>query len=462
MTMAPTPGALIGEALALAACGWSVLPLHDVTSGACSCGDTTCKPGKHPRTWHGTKDASRDPGVIRAWWAQWPSANLGIATGPGRGVWMFGPDGRAGIELVAKLEAEHGPLPRTPSARSGGGGRHYYFLCPEGLDIRNMREPQGQPLDVRGKGGLAVAPPSHAHIGGPRYEWEISPEDAPLVEAPPWLLEWLASLKPHRAPAAQGSNGKTHRPQGQAEVIERARKYLAKCEPAISGQGGHPKTFAVARAVVWGFDLGPDVGYELLAGDYNPRCQPPWSEGELLHKCEEADTVPFDKPRGYLRDEDRPRGPYLKWNGTPPRGPGPPPSANGKPPGQGTASEAADLLEPRWHLTDHGNSLRLAHLHGADLRHCHPWNKWLVWDGQRWRMDDSGGIMARAKGTAQAMFRLSSELIPRVERELKDLGDDEQKNDAGEEAVAAEEGARMGDQERERGAPERDGGSDQE
>jgi len=33
---------------------------------------------------------------------------------------------------------------------------------------------------------------------------------------------------------------------------------------------------------------------------YNPRCLPPWSETELRHKCSEADTKPFDKPRGYL------------------------------------------------------------------------------------------------------------------------------------------------------------------
>jgi hypothetical protein len=44
--------------------------------------------------------------------------------------------------------------------------------------------------------------------------------------------------------------------------------------------------------------LGRDVGFDLLWTNYNPRCPPPWTEAELRHKCEEADTVPFDKPRG--------------------------------------------------------------------------------------------------------------------------------------------------------------------
>ena len=34
----------------------------------------------------------------------------------------------------------------------------------------------------------------------------------------------------------------------------------------------------------------------------NPRCDPPWTEIDLRHKAEEADTAPFDQSRGYLRD----------------------------------------------------------------------------------------------------------------------------------------------------------------
>ena len=47
-------------------------------------------------------------------------------------------------------------------------------------------------------------------------------------------------------------------------VIERARKYVAKCPLAISGQNGHGATFHAAAVLVHGFALGePDA--QLLA-----------------------------------------------------------------------------------------------------------------------------------------------------------------------------------------------------
>jgi hypothetical protein len=92
---------------------------------------------------------------------------------------------------------------------------------------------------------------------------------------------------------------------GNAAALARARSYLANVPPAVSGQGGHAQAFAAARAVVWGFDLGAEAGFELLMGEYNPRCLPPWSERELRHKCADADTTAYDKPRGHLLAEVR-------------------------------------------------------------------------------------------------------------------------------------------------------------
>ena len=54
--------------------------------------------------------------------------------------------------------------------------------------------------------------------------------------------------------------------------------------------------------------------------------------------------------------------------------------------------------------TDLGNAERLIAAHGSDLRYCHPWKKWLVWDGSRWREDDTADVMRRAKTTVRAMY----------------------------------------------------------
>lgn len=83
------------------------------------------------------------------------------------------------------------------------------------------------------------------------------------------------------------------------DLYEQAKKYLSAIPPAISGQGGHSQTLNAARALVWGFELPEHVAMDLLM-DWNQSCQPPWSERELQHKIKEAQTKPFDKPRGYL------------------------------------------------------------------------------------------------------------------------------------------------------------------
>jgi P4 family phage/plasmid primase-like protien len=56
------------------------------------------------------------------------------------------------------------------------------------------------------------------------------------------------------------------------------------------------------------------------------------------------------------------------------------------------------------HFTDLGNARRLVARSGRDLRYCHPWAKWLVWDSMRWALDDTGEVARRAKGTVTAMY----------------------------------------------------------
>ena len=84
-------------------------------------------------------------------------------------------------------------------------------------------------------------------------------------------------------------------------VLDRARKYIAKCPAAISGQGGHNATFHVAAVLVHGFALSECDGLRLLR-EWNAGCQPPWSESELAHKIRSAANAQHAQPRGYLLD----------------------------------------------------------------------------------------------------------------------------------------------------------------
>jgi putative DNA primase/helicase len=50
-------------------------------------------------------------------------------------------------------------------------------------------------------------------------------------------------------------------------------------------------------------------------------------------------------------------------------------------------------------FTDMENAKRFAAEHGAEVRYLSRWRRWLVWDGRRWRDDDTAGVQSRAKAT---------------------------------------------------------------
>jgi len=115
-----------------------------------------------------------------------------------------------------------------------------------------------------------------------------------------YSLTTLVAFLPELSPRGDSSKQTI----SSLKVVSRAIAYLESCKPAIAGQKGHESTLIAARAVVLGFDLGIEIGHELLSTHYNQRCKPPWTEAELRYKCEEADRLPSDKPRGHLLNSD--------------------------------------------------------------------------------------------------------------------------------------------------------------
>src|SRR5262249_37666491 len=145
--------------------------------------------GKHPRIKQWTKDASSDPKMVRGWWARWPQANVGILTGAESGIFDLEVE-EEGLADLAALEQANIPLPRTPTAQSGNGGRHFIFRWPAGgLVVTTGSHLDKRPIDTRGRGGQFVAPPSR-NTGGP-YLWLVSPFEVEPALASDWLLGWL-------------------------------------------------------------------------------------------------------------------------------------------------------------------------------------------------------------------------------------------------------------------------------
>lgn len=188
----PSPS---GAALAYAARGWPVCPVHSIgTEGLCTCGKPDCSsPAKHPRTARGILDATTDAAAVLHLWRRWPSSNVAVATGQRSGLLVIDVDpSHGGQAALAALELKFGRLPAGPETSTGGGGRHLLLRYPSDVRVPNSAGLLGCGLDVRGEGGYIVAPPS-IHVSARHYQWKLGcwPDDIPLAQPPGWLLSLL-------------------------------------------------------------------------------------------------------------------------------------------------------------------------------------------------------------------------------------------------------------------------------
>lgn len=245
--------------------GWSVIPLHGVKDGRCTCGDPACdSPGKHPLgPWTHYQQQLATLEQIARWWRGWPQANVAIVTGGVSGVIVLDVDGEEGM---AQLQGR--ALPPTPCVDTGKG-RHYYFAHPGGRIPNKVRVAPG--LDIRADGGYVVAPPS-VHVSGRVYRWRdgLWPHQVPPAPPPDWLLEAIrAADKPEERPARTPDE-------------EWARLLL---EGVDGPRGGEPGTRNDTAARLAGYLLRHNlpaavVGAILL--NWNRLNRPPLPEDEVL------------------------------------------------------------------------------------------------------------------------------------------------------------------------------------
>jgi len=200
---------VLPTALAFARHGHPVFPVNWPVEHngkvRCSCGSDSrgrpCpKPAKHPYgklAPNGLRSATTDSDLIREWFGHAaPEANLGVVT---ERLVVVDVDARYnGDASFRALERDHA-MPQTWRVLTGGGGEHIIFAAPDDVAIASFNAvqmhnpPLGVGIDVRGKGGYFIAPPSR-HISGRSYAWSVDhhPADVPLAPAPAWLIARLA------------------------------------------------------------------------------------------------------------------------------------------------------------------------------------------------------------------------------------------------------------------------------
>jgi len=242
---------MLDEALRLASLGYRVFPLAPLS--------------KQPLAGsRGVLDATSDAETIRAWWAEHPDANIGVACGSGLLALDVDPGAveAYGVESVADLELDWIGRPRSRTPR---GGFHLFMRAPEGVALRNSAGRLGAGLDLKTDGGYVVAPPSHVvdqakGIDG-LYEWveplECSPDELP--DCPAWLVERLREIERDRA-------GNGHIAVGDGEAIPEGRR-----NDALASIAGHLRRIG----------LDPPAIAAALHQVNAERCRPPLEAREV-------------------------------------------------------------------------------------------------------------------------------------------------------------------------------------
>jgi putative DNA primase/helicase len=238
---------------------------------------------------------------------------------------------------VSLLASEYLPATNMTDGRSNKPKTHRYFLVPlnsipawgrshaaktskpyeerfghSGPFTKSFRdrETNKEAIKFIGTGAQCVCPPALHHSGEVR-EWDkydddqIGPGQPAVV---PFADLWRSTCElaaasncniPHVLPQQVQPIKKKLLPT----LLERIHLYLAKCPPAVSGQLGHSQMFKTARYIIGGFDITSEEAFSILMREYNHRCVPPWSEKEMRHKVDDADSIPFDKERGWIKDK---------------------------------------------------------------------------------------------------------------------------------------------------------------
>jgi hypothetical protein len=139
-----------------------------------------------------------------------------------------------GIANFNNLVETNSPLPETRIAHSPTGSKHYYFKYPAGVKIKNSDSELAPGVDVRGEGGMVLAPPS-IKPGLGQYEWE---SEAEIADPPPWLLDMVIDKEGERKPGAE--------PQADLTLIAKAMAAIPN--DVVGWENWNTKGLAIYRA----------------------------------------------------------------------------------------------------------------------------------------------------------------------------------------------------------------------
>lgn len=203
-----------------------------------------------------------------------------------------GGHGVDGIASLAALEAEHGPLPDTLKFVTPTGSVHNIFKQP-GFKIKTFaRLVPG--VDVKGDGGMFLAPPSNKPGKGV-YKWL---NNLPIADAPQWLLDLVKTKLVERStitgPVPNAVGGVSHDGVSYEELCWWIARKVERWESGVD-------TLSNDEWLSWGKRIklsfpGEDGLQALLAMSYADQhdaiTRRWWNPGDFKTEGENLQTLP--------------------------------------------------------------------------------------------------------------------------------------------------------------------------
>lgn len=387
---------LLAAAYAATQRGWRVTPLYRLTKdGGCTCkaGARCSSAGKHPMQADWQHQPEMSGADVYSWWDHTNPPNLGVLTGSSSGFWVLDVDpAHGGADSLLGLTGGQPPLPPTRVVRTGAGGWHYYFANPTDFEVPNYTNLRGfGGLDVRGKGGQVVVPPSVSGHGPYLVHPDFDIEPAP---APVWLLDLVRPapppVKPPTTTAAPPpmTDGEADRLARYTDAVVRGEiERLRKLTTAgYAGPPWNSTTHAVACQLI-------EIGYA------------PWSPYSVAQAHADVRTyAPADA--GFDRDAvEKILASVMKGIG--PEGRAYPAVPNNPlAPGyvarvDGPPEQPEQVRRFRW--DDLGNAGRLAAVHGHKMRWVEEVGRWAIYDGGRWVIERKREAHSLAQQVVRSM-----------------------------------------------------------
>lgn len=257
----------MAAALAYADREWKVFPLSPNT--------------KRPLTRHGFKEATDNKDTINAWWTEHPDAGVGLATGEASGLLVIDVDPRNNgtLSFTALLESL-GPLPVTLESKTGGGGRHLFFQCKNGVPSKKGWAPG---VDIKAKGGY-VCVPFTRHPSGTIYAWSkgCNPDAIEAAQLPEnWSTAIYGRDSSSNASVNPGVEQSSNRESGQVIADGQRHDQLLSLAGAMRRHGASVTEIEAA-----------------LVSANETRCSPPLPEKEVKYLSRSLDRYQQGK---YLR-----------------------------------------------------------------------------------------------------------------------------------------------------------------